>query len=142
MSQSKVAFALNSGLDNVGNTCFMNSVLQALANTVEVRDYFVGKYLRFLCVLSIVCISDDVMFPGKHFKKDINLENPLGMKGRMAEEFSAVVGKLWSSKTHSFAPSKFRVRSLSMYCISDNNCLLKRKLILNEESECEMCLLE
>lgn len=32
-----------AGLDNIGNTCFMNSVLQCLLNTRELRDYFQGK---------------------------------------------------------------------------------------------------
>ena len=32
-----------TGLINLGNTCYMNSMIQCLANTTPLRDYFQGK---------------------------------------------------------------------------------------------------
>ena len=56
-----------TGLCNFANNCFMNSVVQCLSNTRELRDYFIeGRYLA-----------------------DINATNPLGFKGELAKCFGS-----------------------------------------------------
>ena len=80
--------ALNEGkvgLDNLGNTCYFNSSLQALVHTPPLRDYF---------------LSDS-------YCQDVNPLNKHGHRGRLAEGFSSIMKDAWSTKRNSLNPRAF-----------------------------------
>jgi len=65
-----------TGMNNLGNTCFLNSTIQCLANTPLMKEYFLSS----------------------QYLKDIN-DRGTNCKGRLAEEFGSVVQELWAGKT-------------------------------------------
>lgn len=81
------------GLQNLGNTCFMNSMLQCLINTPPLKDYF---------------LKMDEETKKEAFHKDINAENPLGMKGRIAIEFGRLIQKIWGGEFSVVSPTALK----------------------------------
>jgi ubiquitin carboxyl-terminal hydrolase 4/11/15 len=89
------------GLDNLGNTCYLNSSLQLLLHCTPLVEYF-------LC---------------KHYLREVNIDSRHGFQGRLVHGFSKVIGEIWlkyedtgldsnstfrSRANRSFSPNLFR----------------------------------
>ena len=74
------------GLNNIGNTCYMNTALQCLSNCNILTNYFLNDtYLKF-----------------------INKDNPIGSKGKLVESYAEIIKHLWYGLADSFSPNDFK----------------------------------
>ncbi|XP_006809873.1 ubiquitin carboxyl-terminal hydrolase 2a isoform X1 [Neolamprologus brichardi] len=75
------------GLKNLGNTCFMNSILQCLSNTQSLRDY---------------CLHNS-------HRRDLN--NTSRTNTALMEEFAKLLQTMWtSSSSEAVSPSEFKTQ--------------------------------
>ena len=65
------------GLQNLGNTCYMNSAMQVIANIKFIHEYFIRH---------------------KMHEKQMNLRNPLGFQGKLVHAFAMLLERMWSQR--------------------------------------------
>ena len=74
------------GLENLGNTCYMNSSLQCLCHTDLLKDYF---------------LSDEYL-------DHINTEGNEALHGEFANSFAILIKTMWNTTSRVLAPRRFK----------------------------------
>ncbi|KAI7888229.1 uncharacterized protein EV154DRAFT_448216 [Mucor mucedo] len=86
-SQSGTVIAIGTtGLKNMGNTCYMNSIIQCLSGTIPLARYFISGL----------------------FKQHINRNNKTGTQGVLTESFVELLRAMWSESYTFVSPMTFR----------------------------------
>lgn len=75
-----------SGLNNLGNTCFMNTSIQCLSNYQFLTEY---------------CLKD-------YYKAHINKNNPIGSKGVLAASYAELLKNMWDGSNKAIFPTQFK----------------------------------
>jgi ubiquitin C-terminal hydrolase len=71
-----------TGLNNLGNTCFLSSGLQCLSHVVPLTSYFLsGEY-----------------------RSDLNVSSKDGTRGQLADKYELLLRELWFGETASVSP--------------------------------------
>lgn len=91
-----------TGLKNLGNTAYLNSIIQCLSNTPELMYYY---------------ISDS-------YKKDIKISNVKkkgSVSGKLSREFADLLGKLWIDNKKVANPQILKYAICDLINIFNNN---------------------
>ncbi|CAL7938989.1 unnamed protein product [Xylocopa violacea] len=76
-----------TGLKNLGNSCYMNSIIQCLSNTTHLAKYFMDNL----------------------YADDLNTNNDNTTQGQVVEEVAQVIKALWRGQYKSISPHDLKI---------------------------------
>ena len=109
------------GLDNIGNTCYINSAIQCLNHCEDLTNFILTGA----------------------WKTQVNAVNPLGTEGELLVAYVSLIQKLWSTKTSSSVyPADFKDRlEKENSCVGKVYISSKEILSMMHKSSSLICLI-